>query len=127
MYRSMARTILIVEDDPVGRHVLHTFLRQKNYETILVGDVTAAISETRARKPDAIVLDLGLPAGGGFTFLERIRMFPALAVIPVIIVSGSDATANEQRGRDLGAAAYLQKPATNEAILAEIEKLIGAA
>ncbi|HVS30064.1 MAG TPA: response regulator [Thermoanaerobaculia bacterium] len=121
----MSRKILIVEDDPVGRHVLHTFLRQQNYDTILVSDVTAALNQARTQHPDAVILDLGLPAGGGFTFLERIRIFPALSVIPVIVVSGLDAEANEPRTRALGAREYLQKPASNEAILEAIEKVLG--
>ena len=120
----MARKILIIEDDVVGRQVLHTFLKQKNYETVVVGDAMAAITAARTHKPDAIVLDLGLPAGGGLTFLQRVKMFPALALIPVIVVSGREAAVAEQETRDLGAVAYLQKPASNEAILAAIEAAI---
>ena len=119
------KRILIVEDDRVGRHILHTFLKQQGYDTLLVGDATAALAEAR-KKPDAIVLDLGLPAGGGLTFLQRLKQFPALATIPVVIVSGEERATHEPRARELGADAYIEKPASNEAILAEIRRLLGA-
>lgn len=121
----MKRRILIVEDDPVGRHVVHTFLRQQGFDTLLAGDATAALTEAR-KQPDAIILDLGLPAGGGFTFLQRLKQFPSLAVIPVLVVSGHERATHEGKAFELGANAYLQKPASNELILAEIEKLLGA-
>jgi DNA-binding response OmpR family regulator len=122
----MARKILIVEDDPVSRQVLHRFLTQNQFQCTLAGDAAAALTETRKEKPDLIILDLGLPAGGGFTFLERRKMFPALAVIPVIVLSGQDRATHEERARNLGASVYIQKPAKNEDVLEQVRQILGA-
>lgn len=120
-----ANKILIIEDDPVGRHILHTALKAAKFETAMAGDAMLALTQARQEKPDLIVLDLGLPAGGGFIFLHRLRMFPALAVIPVLVVSGLDRAVNEQAALDAGAAAYLEKPATPDVIIAKIREILG--
>jgi DNA-binding response OmpR family regulator len=118
------KTILIVEDDPVGRQTLHTALRAQGFDTVLAGDAMTALTLARNRQPSLIILDLGLPAGGGFTFLQRLRMFPALAVIPVIVVSGQDRATHEQAAIDAGASAFISKPAAPEIIIARIRELL---
>ena len=118
------KKILIVEDDPVARQIMHTLLKQK-YQIFITGDAMAAFTEARNRKPDLIVLDLGLPAGGGFAVMQRLKSIPALSVIPVLVVSGLDAAANRQKALDAGAADYLQKPAPEDQLLAKIAQLVG--
>ncbi len=120
-----ANKILIIEDDPVGRHILHTALKAAHFETSMAGDAMLALTQARQIKPDLIILDLGLPAGGGYTFLHRLRMFPALAVIPVLVVSGLDRATNEQIAIDAGASAYLEKPAAPDVIIAKIREILG--
>jgi two-component system, cell cycle response regulator DivK len=56
-----------------------------------------------------IILDLGLPGGDGYTVIERLRRQPALAVIPIVVVSARDVRANRERAIDAGAKVYLQK------------------
>ncbi len=118
------KKILIVEDDPVARQLLHARLRSK-YQVFMTGDAMAAFTEARKQSPDLVILDLGLPAGGGFTVLQRMKSMPALSTIPVIVVSGLDQAANEQKAIDAGANAYLQKPADEETLAAKIRELIG--
>ena len=120
----MPRKILIVEDDPVTRQIFHALLKP-SYETIVTGDAMAAFSEARKQKPDLVILDLGLPAGGGFSVLQRLKAIPLLATIPVLVVSGLDRAANEHRAMVGGATGYMQKPVNNDELLAEVRKLLG--
>ena len=119
------KTVLIVEDDPVTRQVLHTALKEKGYGVVLAVDANGALTAAQKNRPDLVVLDLGLPAGGGFGFLNRLRMFPALQMIPVIVVSGQDRAANEPRARDAGASEYLEKPVRHQDVVAAAQRLIG--
>jgi two-component system KDP operon response regulator KdpE len=119
------RTILIVEDDPDVRRGMYLRLRANHYETILAADALSGMAEARKHKPDLIILDLGLPAGDGFLVMERLKAVPALAVIPVIVVSARDARANQGRAVDAGATAFLQKPVDNDELLAVIRQALG--
>jgi DNA-binding response OmpR family regulator len=121
----MAKRILIVEDDPVARHILQTALAAAKYEANVVADAMQALPVAQKNRPDLIILDLGLPAGGGMTFLKRLKVFPALATIPILVVSGQDRAKSEGPARELGAVAYLQKPVGHDDVVAEVKRILG--
>ena len=118
------KKILIVEDDPLARQILNARLKSR-YEVFVSGDAMAAFTEARKQRPDLIILDLGLPAGGGLSVLQRLKAIPALAVIPVLVISGMDQATHEAKAREAGADAYLQKPAGDEALLSKVRELVG--
>ena len=64
--------ILIVDDDPDLRRALKLRLRANHYDTLQAGDGYAAIAVANKERPSLIILDLGLPAGDGYTVLERL-------------------------------------------------------
>jgi len=119
------RKILIVDDDPQMRLALHVRLKANNYDVAVAVDGVSGIAETRKQMPDLILLDLGLPAGDGFTVLERLAMSDSLAHIPVIVVSGRDRSANCERALKAGARIFLQKPVRNSELLLAINQLLG--
>jgi two-component system cell cycle response regulator len=119
------KKILIVDDDPDIRQGLHVRLKANHYDTFFAADAFAAMTEARKQQPDLIILDLGLPAGDGFVVMERLSSVPALAVIPIIVVSGRDARANHERALKAGAKAFLQKPVDDRDLLAVIRKALG--
>jgi DNA-binding response OmpR family regulator len=114
-----------VDDDPDIRQGMHVRLKANGYDTYFAADALACITEARKSSPDLILLDLGLPAGDGFVVMERLRLNPALAVIPVIVVSARDVRANQERALKAGAKAFLQKPVDNVELLAEIRQALG--
>lgn len=119
------KKILIVDDDPDLRAALNIRLRANGYDTSFAGDAMSAVSEARKFAPDLILLDLGLPGGDGFLVMQRLSAIPALAVIPVIVLSARDKDANENRVAMAGALAFLQKPYNEQVLLAEIRSALG--
>ena len=119
------KKILIVDDDPDLRAALNIRLRANSYDTAFAADAMTAVLEARRYKPDLILLDLGLPGGDGFVVMQRLSTIPALAVIPVIVLSARDKDANENRAAMGGAVAYLQKPYDDETLLVEIRSALG--
>ena len=121
------KKILIVDDDPDVLQGMHVRLKANNYDTCLAGDTFSGVAEARRSMPDLILLDLGLPAGGGFLVMERLKLIPALAIIPVIIVSARDGLGNQKRAFDAGAKAFLQKPIDDAELLAVVRQALGEA
>jgi DNA-binding response OmpR family regulator len=119
------KKILIVEDDADVRMGLHMRLKANHYDTFFAGDALSAMAEVRKHEPDLILLDLGLPAGDGFVVMDRLKAFPALAIIPIIVVSGRSGVANRERVLKAGAKAFLEKPVDNAELLAVIRQALG--
>ena len=119
------KKILIVEDDPDVRHGMHVRLKENHYDVIFAADGMASIAEARKHMPDLIILDLGLPAGDGFSVMERLKANDSLSLIPVIVVSARDRNANMGRALKAGAKAFLQKPVDNAELLAVMRQALG--
>ena len=118
--------IMVVDDDPDLRQALSLRLQANHFETINVCDGYSAIAMAQKEKPHLIILDLGLPAGDGFTVLKHLQEYPALATIPVIVLTARDPEGNEKRILESGAIAFFQKPADNEELLGVIRASLHA-
>ena len=119
--------ILIVEDDADTRKALNVRLRANNYDTVYAVDGFSAVSAAAKEHPDVILLDLGLPAGDGFTVMERLQSNPTLATIPVIVLTGRDRKGNWERAMEAGCYAFFQKPPDTQALMAALQTAVGAA
>jgi DNA-binding response OmpR family regulator len=118
--------IMVVDDDPDLRQVLSLRLRANNFDTINACDGYSAIALAQKEKPNLIILDLGLPAGDGFSVLKNLQQYPALSTIPVIVLTARDPEGNEKRTLQSGAVAFFQKPADNEELLGVIRASLQA-
>ena len=74
--------IMIVDDDPELRMALKMRLRANQYETVSACDGYSAIALAQKERPNLIILDLGLPAGNGYSVLKRLQENDALSSIP---------------------------------------------
>jgi len=119
--------ILIVDDDPELRMALKLRLRANQFETVSASDGYSAIALAQKEHPNLIILDLGLPAGNGFTVLKRLQENDALSHIPVIVLTARDPQSNELRSLDSGATAFFQKPADNNELLQVIRASLKSA
>jgi two-component system KDP operon response regulator KdpE len=119
------KKILIVDDDEDAVKGLRLRLRAHKFNTAIAMDAVSAISQAINENPDLILLDLGLPAGDGFVVMERLANLDSLAAVPVIVLSARDPHVNKERALNSGAAAFFQKPADNDALLAAIRKALG--
>jgi DNA-binding response OmpR family regulator len=118
------KKILVVDDDPEMRLGLQLRLKANNYDVLTAADGVASIAEARKHMPDLMILDLGLPAGDGFSVLERLKANESLSSIPVIVLSGRDRVGNWDRALKAGAKTFLQKPVANDKLLAVIRLVL---
>lgn len=118
------KKILVIDDDPDVRLGLQLRLKTNHYDVVFAVDGLASIVEARRHMPDLIILDLGLPAGDGFSVLERLKANQSLCLIPVIVLSGRDRNANKERALKAGARFFLQKPVANDRLLSVIRLVL---
>ena len=105
------RVLLIIEDDVNFVKILTDIARQQGFKVLSALRSQAGLALAQQFKPRAILLDLHLPDIDGWTVLDRLKHDPELRHIPVHILSSDD---QRQRGLQLGAIAYLQKPVSSE-------------
>jgi DNA-binding response OmpR family regulator len=120
-----SKRILIVDDDLDVRQAMYVRLKANGYDIFFATDAISSVSEARKHVPDLIILDLGLPGGDGYVVIERLHRNPALAMIPIIVVSGRDVQSNRDRAIKAGAKVYLQKPVDTSELLATIRHALG--
>ncbi|MDC7231902.1 MAG: response regulator [Spirochaetales bacterium] len=101
------KTILIIEDDPNFVSVLSDLVKEKGFKTLIAADGETGLHFADYYKPNAIILDIGLPGIDGWTVMERLKDNPELRHIPVHFMSGRDDNLQAMR---MGAIGYLTKP-----------------
>ncbi|WP_454726830.1 MULTISPECIES: response regulator [Cupriavidus] len=103
------QTLLLVDDEPTNLQLLRHTL-QDDYRLFFARDGEKAIELARAELPDLILLDVMMPGISGYEACQVLKQSPATACIPVIFVSALAREADEQRGFDMGAVDYINKP-----------------
>jgi signal transduction histidine kinase/CheY-like chemotaxis protein len=116
-------SMLVIEDDEQSAELLRIFLEDGGFSVTVAGDGGEGIEAARRLRPSAIVLDLLLPNVSGWDVLTRLKGDPALAQIPVVIVSMVD---ERGKGYALGAAGYLVKPVDRDELLGALRPLTGS-
>jgi two-component system KDP operon response regulator KdpE len=109
--------ILLIEDEPQMRRFLRVTLQSRGYELIEASSGEDGIAQSATRKPDVILLDLGLPDLDGLEVLGRMREW---SQTPVIILSAREQEQDKIRALDAGADDYLTKPFSAGELLARI-------
>ena len=109
------RTVLVIDDEPPIRRLLRLTLEPQGYRVFEADNGQLGLQEAAARRPDVIVLDLGLPDMDGVTVLKRLREW---SQTPVLVLSVRDREADKVAALDNGADDYLTKPFGTEELLA---------
>ena len=105
----MAR-ILVADDDVDIRELVEFKLSTMGHDIVAVGDGAAAIDACMAEKPDLAVLDVMMPGVSGLDAIRAIRAEPALADLPVILLTARAQESDVETGFDSGADDYITKP-----------------
>ena len=121
MLRPMARTILVVDDEPTVRDTLAEALEEDGFEVVTAADGRAALAQFRARHPDLVVLDLMLPELSG---IEVCRILRQESGVPIIMLTARSSELDKVIGLELGADDYVTKPFSLRELAARIRALL---
>jgi two-component system response regulator MprA len=113
--------VLVVDDDPPLRRMLHRSLSAEGFEVTVAPDGGAALLAAERSAPDVIVLDVALPAMDGLSVCRRLRSrgLPT----PILMLTARDAVADRVAGLEAGADDYLVKPFAIQELIARLRAL----
>jgi two-component system KDP operon response regulator KdpE len=112
-----AQRILVVEDEAEIRRFVRLSLAAEGFEVVEADGVQRGLIEAGTRRPDLLVLDLGLPDGDGVDLIRDLR---AWSDMPVLVLSARSTEADKIRALDAGADDYLVKPFSAGELLARV-------
>nr|WP_250211245.1 two-component system response regulator KdpE [Morganella morganii] len=98
---------MIIEDEKGIRRLLRTALEGGSVRVFEAEDLARGLVEAATRKPDLVILDLGLPDGDGITFVQEFRQWSS---VPVLVLSARDSEHDKIAALDAGADDYMTKP-----------------
>jgi DNA-binding response OmpR family regulator len=116
--------VLIADDDKVFVELVSARLRAKGYKVVSALDAMQAFMLAIREVPDAILLDVNMPAGNGLEVLKKLKGSAKTGTIPVIIVSGVVDSRLPWAAQQLGATELLAKPASFAQILAALQRVL---
>jgi DNA-binding response OmpR family regulator len=116
----MARTILVVDDEPTLRETLAEALESEGYRVITAADGHDALAQFRAGRPDLVLLDLMLPELSG---IEVCRIIRAESGVPIVMLTAKDSEIDKVVGLELGADDYITKPFSLRELSARVRAL----
>jgi len=121
----MMKKILIVDDISAIIRLLTAQLKHNGYETYSANDGYQCLKMAREVKPDLILLDLQMPAGGGVKAFENLKASVYTSTIPIIFMTAFHKKEVKQLTIEMGADGFIPKPINISDLLVMIKKLIG--
>ncbi len=118
----MAKTVLIVDDDPSILLSLEFLMKKAGYAVFIARDGDEALTLVAEHLPDAVLLDIMMPGVDGYEVCRQIKTNPSWQHAKVIMLSAKSRDADIQKARELGADHYVTKPFSTKQLLEEVNK-----
>ncbi len=120
----MSQRILVVDDDKDIVRLLKAYLEQAGFEVLVAYDGERALHVVRRERPDLMVLDLMMPQRDGWEVTQLIRGDPAIADIPIVMLTARVEDTDKIVGLDLGADDYITKPFNPQVVVARVRAVL---
>ena len=121
----MSHTLLLADDSVTIQRVIELTFADEDIRVIAVGDGQQAIDRITADPPDIVLADTGMPERDGYEVATFIKEDPALAHIPVVLLTGAFEPVDEDRARQVGCDAVLVKPFEPKVVINRVRELLG--
>lgn len=116
--------VLVVDDTPANVRLLADLLTVKGYEVITAAGGKEGLERATKEAPDIVLLDVMMPDMNGYEVCKAIRADATIAMLPVVLVTALDATAERVKGLEAGADDFLSKPVNVPELLARVKSLL---
>ena len=119
-----ASRIVVIEDDETQQALIAAMLASEPVELVFESDGATALDRIHAAAPDLVLMDVGLPGIDGVEITGQIKASPTLASIPVVMLTGEARFETLVRSMEAGAADFIVKPFTRDALVAKLGKFL---
>ncbi len=120
----MAKTILIIDDSSSLRKAVQIALVGAGYEVVEAEDGKQGLSKLDGRKYHLVISDVNMPNLDGYGFVEAMKQLPAYKYTPVVMLTTENGDDKKERGRQVGAKAWIVKPFLPPQLLTVVSKLV---
>ena len=117
------KKVLIIDDDEKVARALDLRVKSAGYQSVVAYDAVSGVVTAANVKPDAVLLDISMPGGSGFTVAQRINTLLPYK-IPIIFITASRKPGLSERARSLGASGFIEKPYDPETLLGLLHRLL---
>jgi DNA-binding response OmpR family regulator len=115
------KTILVVDDEPKIAQLARDYLEHAGFDVVTAADGPAALDVVHRRRPDLVVLDLGLPGLDGLDVTRELRR---VSNLPIVMLTARDDELDKLLGLELGADDYLTKPFSPRELVARVKAVL---
>lgn len=119
------RTVLLADDEPSLRTLVHATLEDAEYRILEVADGISALEVARRERPDLLVLDWMMPGVSGIEVVKTLRQDPSTAGIPIVMLTAKGQAVDRDQAIALGVFAYLVKPFSPLELLQKVQEILG--
>ena len=116
--------VLVADDDAHIRDVVSCALERGGHDCVDAGDGVEALRIARDKRPDLVVLDVGMPGHDGLEVCRTLRADPALAATPVLFLSARDEEIDRVLGLEMGGDDYVAKPFSPRELTARVNAIL---
>ncbi len=122
---TMSKTILIVEDNEMNMRFFHDLLKVNGHGVLQTKDGREALTITREKRPDLIIMDIQLPGLSGLEVTRMIKGDDELKAIPIVAVTALAMVGDEEKILQSGCDGYISKPVSAKLFLETVHKFVG--
>ncbi|HXI28441.1 MAG TPA: response regulator, partial [Vicinamibacterales bacterium] len=120
----MPHTLLLADDSVTIQRVIELTFADEDVQVIAVSDGDQAIARMQEAAPDIVLADIGMPGKNGYEVAQFMRQTPALARVPVVLLTGAFEPVDQERAAQAGCDGVLAKPFEPQLVISRVKELL---
>ncbi|MFC2061943.1 response regulator [Elusimicrobiota bacterium] len=118
------KDILIIEDSITIATSISMILHDQGYNTVIASDAVQAIAHANRNTPDLIILDINMPAGGGYSVVQNLSQNAQTADVPIVVFTAMDTHEVNERVQQYDSIKYVVNKPDNTSLIQHINQLL---
>jgi hypothetical protein len=123
----MTNRVLLIEDNELNSYLIRFVFEQAGYAVQVAANGLEGLEAERAKRPDLLLMDIGMPVMDCYVSTERLKADPGLSDVPVVALSAHAMEHEKERAYQAGCIAHIEKPIDMKTFIRQVQTHLGAA